>query len=565
MSSALRSLPALALLLLSACGDPQPPSKPPATPPSANGDADEDGVPDAQDCAPGDFTRRQLLPGFSDRDHDGVGDGAEEQVCSGVTLPRGWAPTGGDCAPFLASQWRLQSLFVDADRDGATVGEAQAYCIGDDPAAGLRVQRGTEDCDDTNPLAWRNVSGYADDDGDGMGAGALQTLCVGEGPVASLVATAGDCAPWDAQLHTLLPYAHRDVDFDGRTVPSVGEVCAGFALPQGYLAQASALGEDCHDADATRYELQPGFADTDLDGYGAGPGLQVCAGTAMPQGYSSVDVDCAAEDAQRWEQRDYTLRDADGDGRVVAFTPPQSFCVGSTDPEGYARATSFPEDCDDASATRWQQLAYAHRDADGDRHTVPEQGQQCSGAALPQGYAAQAYGADCNDADVALHTQLSGYPDTDGDGFHGGEAQTFCTGGTLPAGFHASGSDCAPEDATRFRIVTPKYLDVDGDGHTVPDPAPTAQCIGAQAPLPSVIVPAGNDCRDDDAALFLWRVLYPDRDGDGVGASPREVRCLGSGPLPAGYSLDGWDSNDGDPDQQLTAEDRYAQELLLGL
>lgn len=564
MSSALRSLPVLALALLSACGsDPQPPSKPPTSQPPVSRDLDSDGVFAPQDCADDDASRYQLLPGYADADGDGVGDGSEQRVCAGATLPLGWAATGGDCAPHLASQWRLQPLFVDADRDGATVGDLKSHCIGSATPAGLTAQQGTEDCDDANPDAWRPASAYADGDRDGIGAGELQALCVGQVLSAAFSLLGGDCSPWDSQHHTMLPYAHRDADGDGATVPSVGEVCSGYALPEGY--STSAYGADCDDTDLHRFSLQPAFADADGDGVGAGGSVQVCAGHWLPVGYSHQDTDCAASDAQRWAQHDYPLHDADGDGRFVSLASPASFCVGSADPQGYARSTPYPEDCDDAQASRWQVLTYAHRDADGDGRTVPEQGQQCSGAALPQGYATAPRSADCNDADAALHTQLTGYADADGDLHGGGEAQGFCTGGSLPAGFYPTASDCAAGDATRWHTVTPKYLDADRDGHTVPDPAPTAQCIGVSPPHPSVLVASGNDCRDDDAVLFWWRVLYPDRDGDGVGASPREVHCLGLSGPPAGYSPYGWDSNDADPGQQLSAGDAFATELLLGL
>jgi hypothetical protein len=44
-------------------------------------------------------------------------------------------------------------------------------------------------------------------------------------------------------------------------------------------------------------------------------------------------------------------------------------------------------------------------------------------------------------------------------------------------------------------------------------------------------------------------VVYPDRDGDGVGAPPRQISCLGE-PIPPGFSTAGWDDDDGDPGVQ---------------
>ena len=41
-------------------------------------------------------------------------------------------------------------------------------------------------------------------------------------------------------------------------------------------------------------------------------------------------------------------------------------------------------------------------------------------------------------------------------------------------------------------------------------------------------------------------VLYPDQDGDGIGAPPRTIQCLGDA-LPGGFSIFGWDQDDHDP------------------
>jgi hypothetical protein len=55
-------------------------------------------------------------------------------------------------------------------------------------------------------------------------------------------------------------------------------------------------------------------------------------------------------------------------------------------------------------------------------------------------------------------------------------------------------------------------------------------------------------------------VLYPDQDGDGVGASPRQIRCIGAA-LPAGLTLGGYDDDDADP--MVIESDNDELDLLL--
>ncbi|MBF5045663.1 hypothetical protein FGE12_24870 [Aggregicoccus sp. 17bor-14] len=555
------------LLALAGCGgspDPEPVKPtPPVTPaPPVVVDADHDGVPSTADCADDDATRFQYVSGHRDADGDGVGADALEQVCAGAALPQGWVSTGGDCATYDATRWRELAVYEDWDGDGRTRPYAQTLCIGAQVPTGYVTQRGEDDCSDFDATAWHEVPLYFDLDGDGVGDDYAMSMCLGSAPPPTyMVATGGDCAPRDATLYTMLPYAYRDADGDGATVPQQGSVCSGFYLPAGY--RESAQGLDCNDADPSVYSMQPGFPDPDGDGVGSGESFEVCAGVAMPRYSSRRSDDCAPQDSSRWEQREYRLGDADGDGRTVPLAEPASFCVGNTDPQGYSRGTPWPDDCDDADAARYQVLAYAYRDADGDGATVPATGSLCSGASLPAGYATQSRGADCDDADAQRFVQLSGFADVDADGVGAGEAQAFCTAGALPAGFVASSTDCAAQDAARWRTVTPGFLDQDGDGYTVVDPAPTAQCIGTAPEAPSVLAARGNDCEDTDPTRFLWRVFYRDEDGDGVGAAPRLLRCLATGAAPAGESPYGWDSDDADPAVQQSEEDEAVLQLLL--
>lgn len=77
----------------------------------------------------------------------------------------------------------------------------------------------------------------------------------------------------------------------------------------------------------------------------------------------------------------------------------------------------------------------------------------------------------------------------------------------MPVDDASTGGDCAPDDETRWRSL-------------------------------------GYTYRDADGKLHRWVPLYRDQDdGDGVGAGPRSIQCLGD-TLPAGWSLLGFDPDD---------------------
>jgi hypothetical protein len=121
---------ALCLAVIGCNGtDRQPP------PPSVQ-DTDHDSVPDAQDCAPRDPTKWQLLTYQSvDSDSDGHWVNFTGQVCAGASLLPTYSATA--------------------------------------------VAASDQDCDDTNPAVWRLVMIYRDADGDGVGAGAGKVACAG--------------------------------------------------------------------------------------------------------------------------------------------------------------------------------------------------------------------------------------------------------------------------------------------------------------------------------------------------------------------------------------------------
>ncbi len=346
---------------------------------------------------------------------------------------------------------------------------------------------------------------------------------------------------------------------------------------------------DCAPYDSHAWVRVDAYADEDGDGIGAGPVTKVCgSANYVPAGYSKLNTDCAPTNALLYVLRDYTFRDADGDGATV--TESGAVCSGADLPKGYTNAALAP-DCDDTNAAAWtnvtawidadgdgygagpsvvqctagapsagyaardgdcdpldsarfQSLPYTARDADADGVTVAEAGNLCTGVSLPPGYALAPPGNDCNDHDASASALQLLYVDTDGDGVGAGAVQSLCLG-TTPAGFSTTGSDCAPTDPLAFNELGYAYRDVDGDHYTVA--ASGVICTGNA--LPATYLPSadlGPDCDDTSAARFRQVTVYVDADGDGDGAGSSSVACT-AGAAPTGYSLNGTDCAPTDP------------------
>jgi hypothetical protein len=186
-------------------------------------------------------------------------------------------------------------------------------------------------------------------------------------------------------------------------------------------------------------------------------------------------------------------------------------------------------------------LPYSYRDADGDQHTRPESGSVCSGKALPAGYTTVPSGLDCDDTNPLVYDDVLLYADADGDGVGAGTGADQCIGATLPDLFSDVGGDCAPSDKLRYYWAAYAYVDRDGDGATVPEQGQICG-DGSLAP-PYFTTAAGLDCDDGNASLDHYGPLYADLDGDGFGAGPALVMCLGKS-NPTGYSQFGTDADD---------------------
>ncbi len=405
-------------------------------------------------------------------------------------------PADGDCDDQNPARWILRDYaHRDADGDTRTVPSEGTVCSGTTlPEGYFTAPQGT-DCDDADPLAFQMVSGYLDADRDGFGDGELLSFCTSGALPTGHVATAGDCAPADATAWRVHTYAFRDEDGDGAVIVSVGTVCAGATLPAGYLLQRpGARPLDCDDANAAIFESLGGYVDADGDGFGTGQLITFCTAGALPAGHATTAGDCAP-----------------------------------------------------ATPTAWTMRSYTHRDVDGDGAAISSPGEVCSGAALPAGYLPQAPAGrplDCDDGDAQIFESMTVYADGDGDGFGAGAAQQVCTDGTSPPGTSILSTDCDDGAAERWMSLT--YVAVDQDGDGVTTPAAGARCTAGLLLPPYYASAIGNDCDDGDPTLRRFTVLYRDGDGDGAGASPRQVRCLGAS-IPGGFSVRGYDEDDADP------------------
>ncbi|NOK18291.1 hypothetical protein [Corallococcus carmarthensis] len=571
-------------------------------------DLDGDGHPAERDCDDSNPTLWRSVTGYADTDGDGHGETGQPVFCVGDTT-QGWPQEAGDCAPGDATRWRsVPGLYPDADGDGATGTTPVTACVGA-TLAGYKEQPGPPDCDDgdaaVSALSWL----WVDADGDGVGSDLAATWCPSRGrpPPSGYARIEGDCAPGDTNRWRMLFFTHRDEDGDGFVVVQDGTVCSGEHLPAGYDTVSGPA--DCDDHDAQRTVRVARWLDPDGDGYGDGAPVLRCEGPGeSAPGETLQGGDCAPGDSTRWRPLSYASRDGDGDGYLSPATG--EVCSGFWLPQGYSQAVRN-DDCDDGNvalfrawsvyadadgdgvgsgaaasvcgtaklptgyslqatdcapqdSSMWRMLGFTYRDADGDTYTVAQSGELCAGTALPAGYATQRLsGEDCDDTNATAFRNVTAYADTDGDGVGAGASTMLCTHGQVPSPWSATGTDCDAQDATRWQNLSAAHADHDGDGFTAPIPAQTF-CTGKALPAPYFSKAVGNDCDDADAARYRWIYLYRDQDADGVGATPRQMTCLGPALL-AGWSLYGDDTDDNDAAVQTDEAAEEELSLILDL
>lgn len=507
------------------------------------------------DCDDGDRWRYLTLTGYADDDLDGAGTGSALAVCTNGALPAGYAFTAGDCDPLDGTAWQdLVYSYLDSDGDGVTLESAGVVCAGAALPAGYQTAPGPyyySDCDDADRDVSFAIAVYPDTDGDSYGAGDRVVLCSG-GPVvpSGWSGFGGDCEPGDPARWQLLSYAGVDADLDGHAAAASGTVCAGAALPPPYSPWG---GEDCDDGDPSRWRLLSGYADDDGDAVGAGSLVEVCTSVVLPDGIVESGGDCAPSDPSAWR---LLAGYADADDDAVGAGALVEVCTSVALPHGVVASGG---DCAPSDPAAWRPVAYTFRDADGDTRTVAEAGSLCVGAQAPAGYTSVRSGDDCDDLDPTVWTTVAAYFDADGDGTGAGPSLAFCTDGSIPADHAPRGGDCAPTDAAAWRVASYAYMDGDRDGYTVKEAGQV--CAGATLPDPYRAAANGNDCDDDDPALYRWVVLYRDLDGDGVGAGTRTIPCLGEA-IPEGFSTGGYDADDSNPGVQSVAA---GDDLVLGL
>jgi hypothetical protein len=103
---------------------------------------------------------------------------------------------------------------------------------------------------------------------------------------------------------------------------------------------------------------------------------------------------------------------------------------------------------------------------------------------------------------------------------------------------------CQRDEGSYGSLLPYVAIDADGDGVTLPQTGEV--CTGGTLPPPYKAAVNGLDCDDADPAVHRLALVYPDLDGDGVGATPRQIRCIGAAP-PPGFARGGYDEDDGDP------------------
>jgi len=177
-------------------------------------------------------------------------------------------------------------------------------------------------------------------------------------------------------------------------------------------------------------------------------------------------LDCAPNDATRWQSLSFQSVDADADGRRANASG--QLCSGASLPANYfaTAVAAGDEDCNDASATVWRVLPYVARDADADGFTAANSGNVCSGDVLPTGYANALPVRsllDCDDASATAWRFMTTYQDNDGDGIGSGSGTSACIGTTAAAGFSLYGYDPLddannPSSSLTSKLELPSWL-----------------------------------------------------------------------------------------------------------
>ena len=274
-------------------------------------DTDEDGTPDAADCAAEDAS----IHADAEEVCDGIDNNCDGVVDEGVTT----------------------TFYADADGDGHGGTLTIEAC---EAPAGFTAE--STDCDDLDPLASPDGLEVCDD---------IDNDCDG--------AVDGDDDSVDASTGGTY---YLDADGDGYGDPQQTVEACG--TPDGYADN----GEDCNDTDADVNPETVWYADIDGDGYGAADFTET--GCTQPDGYTADATDCddldGAVNPAALEICDLVDNDCDGltdddddsvdvtgyatyyaDGDSDGYGLDDDTVVQCNAPSGYADAGG---DCDDAES-----------------------------------------------------------------------------------------------------------------------------------------------------------------------------------------------------------------------
>jgi len=311
---------------------------------------------------------------------------------------------------------------------------------------------------------------------------------------------------------------------------------------------------------------------------GSGPGAALRRLAPEP-GYSRLASDCA-RGGHALEAGVYAWRDADGDGATVAETG--QLCIGHSLPVATS-SRGATSDCDDTNASVRRHLEPLptrtatggpplQRDAVRGHHPPAatrtrhrlraRQRLALAGPHLPvprcrRGLLHRAAGAPSAPTAPCppLHESSKGN-DCDDTGrpyqaSRAGWTRTRTRGSEAPP-TSAPPAPCPPATPPPARLRSQRraawqslpfqYRDADGDAAPPSSGlcAPAAPCLRLRHPL------LRQRLRRLPPPLFLWRVLYPDKDG-WLGGPSRVVLCLDTGPAPPGYSISGLIADDSQP------------------